>query len=214
MVRELWDPEASPDKIRRIIDSEGPVQVSDLLESVRIGESGLVSLKEAVEDLQESRKNGQITEEELKNQTDELYQAHVLTAVTELRSKAEDELNEAEGELQFLPIAFSGFHSKDAIVATGLAFIGANPAHFLLFLLPLLTAGLTAFYMFRLWFFTFAGEPRDQHIYDHAHESPRIMTIPLLVLALFAAFVAMGGERGSLFLMLPDPTARVPFPHW
>ena len=99
-------------------------------------------------------------------------------------------------------IAFSGYHSKDAIVATGLAFIQANPAHFPLFFVPLLTAGITAFYMFRLWFYTFAGEPRDQHVYDHAHESPWIMTVPLLVLSLFAAFCAVGGEDGKLFLML------------
>ena len=99
-------------------------------------------------------------------------------------------------------IAFSGYHSKDAIVATALAFIQSNPAHFLLFLLPLLTAGITAFYMFRLWFFTFAGEPRDQHVYEHAHESPWIMTVPLLILSVFAAFCAVGGEAGNLYLIL------------
>ncbi len=53
-------------------------------------------------------------------------------------------------------------------------------------------AAITAFYMFRLWYLTFAGEPRDHHVYDHAHESPRIMYMPLVVLALFAVFV--GGE--------------------
>jgi NADH-quinone oxidoreductase subunit L len=56
--------------------------------------------------------------------------------------------------------------------------------------------------MFRLWFYTFAGEPRDHHVYEHAHESPWIMTVPLLVLSVFAAFVATGGEEGKLFLML------------
>ena len=45
-------------------------------------------------------------------------------------------------------IAFSGFHSKDAIVATALAYMQLNPVHFLLFLIPLVTAGITAFYMF------------------------------------------------------------------
>jgi NADH-quinone oxidoreductase subunit L len=45
---------------------------------------------------------------------------------------------------------------------------------------------MTAFYMFRLWYMTFLGEPRDHHIYDHAHESPTIMTRPLVVLAAFA----------------------------
>jgi NADH-quinone oxidoreductase subunit L len=53
-----------------------------------------------------------------------------------------------------------------------------------------------------LWFYTFAGEPRDRHVYEHAHESPWIMTVPLLVLSLFAAFVATRGEEGRLFQML------------
>lgn len=102
----------------------------------------------------------------------------------------------------FLGLHFSGFHSKDAIVATALAFTKANPAHFLLFFLPLLTAGITAFYMFRLWFYTFWGQPRDEHVYNHAHESPWVMTIPLLVLAPFAWLCAYGGETGELFLTL------------
>ena len=50
---------------------------------------------------------------------------------------------------------------------------------------PLVGAAITAFYMFRLWFMTFAGEPRDQHVYEHAHESPRVMSVPLVVLAFF-----------------------------
>ena len=44
--------------------------------------------------------------------------------------------------------------------------------HLLLFLLPLVTAGITTFYMFRMWFMTFTGKPRDEHVYEHAHESP------------------------------------------
>jgi NADH-quinone oxidoreductase subunit L len=98
--------------------------------------------------------------------------------------------------------AFSGFFSKDAVVATSLAFVKANPSHFLLFLMPLLTAGITAFYMFRLWFYTFAGRPRDMHVYDHCHESPLIMTVPLLVLSVLAAFCAVGGEKGPLYLLI------------
>jgi NADH-quinone oxidoreductase subunit L len=106
------------------------------------------------------------------------------------------------------PIAFSGYHSKDAIVATALAFANDNPVHFLLFLVPLVTAGITAFYMFRLWFYTFLGEPRDRHLYDHVHESPAVMTAPLVVLAVFAAFGAVGGEGGPLFSLLAgsEPT--------
>ena len=99
-------------------------------------------------------------------------------------------------------IAFSGYHSKDAIVATAMTFANLNPTHFLLFVMPLLGAGITAFYMFRLWFYTFAGQPRDQHVYDHAHESPWVMTVPLLVLSFFAAFCAIRGEDGFLFKML------------
>lgn len=97
------------------------------------------------------------------------------------------------------PIAFSGFHSKDEIMATSLAYTQLNPAHFLLFIVPLITAGITSFYMFRLWFYTFAGKPRDQHVYDHCHESPMVMCAPLLVLAVLAAFCAWGGTEGTLF---------------
>ena len=100
------------------------------------------------------------------------------------------------------PIAFSGFHSKDAIVATALAYTSLNPIHFLLFLTPLVTAGITAFYMFRLWFYTFTGKPRDEHIYSHCHESPAVMCMPLVVLALFAAGCAFGGENGPLYHMI------------
>ena len=108
----------------------------------------------------------------------------------------------------FLGLHFSGFHSKDAIVASALAFVNANPTHFLLFFLPLLTAGITAFYMFRLWFYTFWGKPRDQHLHDHAHESPWIMTVPLLILAPFAWLCAFGGEQGYLYVLITgnDPS--------
>jgi NADH:ubiquinone oxidoreductase subunit 5 (subunit L)/multisubunit Na+/H+ antiporter MnhA subunit len=40
--------------------------------------------------------------------------------------------------------------------------------------------------MFRLWFMTFAGTPRDHHVAEHAHESPQVMVMPLLVLAVLA----------------------------
>jgi NADH-quinone oxidoreductase subunit L len=87
---------------------------------------------------------------------------------------------------------FSGWYSKDAILAGALGFGMLHQEHFLLFLLPLLTAGITTFYMFRMWFMTFAGKPRDQHVYDHAHESPWTMTVPLIVLAFFSVVVAWG----------------------
>lgn len=107
-------------------------------------------------------------------------------------------------------IAFSGYHSKDAIVASAMTFSSLNPTHALLFFVPLITAGITAFYMFRMWFMTFFGAPRDHHVYDHAHESPRVMTAPLYVLAFFAAFCAVGGENGPLAqLILTTEPAHV-----
>ena len=94
--------------------------------------------------------------------------------------------------------AFSGWYSKDAIVASALGFVKVHPEHILLFLLPLATAALTTFYMFRMWLLAFTGKPRDQHVYEKAHESPRIMTGPLIVLAVFAVCVAWGWPHFSV----------------
>ncbi len=87
---------------------------------------------------------------------------------------------------------FAGWYSKDAVLASALSFVTLRPQHLLLFLLPLITAGLTAFYMFRLWFLTFTGKPRDEHVFEHAHESPYVMTVPLIILAFFSVTVAWG----------------------
>jgi NADH-quinone oxidoreductase subunit L len=87
---------------------------------------------------------------------------------------------------------FSGWYSKDAILAHAFGYAMVNPEHALLFVLPLVTAGITTFYMFRMWFMTFTGEPRDRHVYEHAHESPRTMTLPLVILACFSVVVAWG----------------------
>jgi NADH-quinone oxidoreductase subunit L len=87
---------------------------------------------------------------------------------------------------------FTGWYSKDAILAQALGFSIIHPEHGLLFLLPLLTAGITAFYMFRMWFLTFTGRPRDEHVHEHAHESPRVMTVPLIILAVCSVGVAWG----------------------
>lgn len=91
-------------------------------------------------------------------------------------------------------IGTSGYYSKDSIVAQALSFwqqpSGFNSNHGAVFFLAAAGgAAVTAFYMFRLWFMTFAGQPRDHHIYDHAHESPKIMYVPLVVLAVFAVGV-------------------------
>lgn len=75
---------------------------------------------------------------------------------------------------------FAGFWSKDAILAE--AYAGGHPV---LFAVGLVAAFFTAFYMSRLFFLVFTGKPRGEH-YKHAHESPPVMTIPLVVLAVLA----------------------------
>jgi len=83
----------------------------------------------------------------------------------------------------------AGFWSKDEIVA-------ATLGHPVFMVVTLLIAFMTAFYMWRLCFLTFFGEPRDQHRYEHAHESPGNMTWPLIVLAALsvcAGWVAIPG---------------------
>ena len=87
---------------------------------------------------------------------------------------------------------FSGWYSKDAVLANAFGFIREHPQHVLLFVLPLITAGITTFYMFRMWFMTFAGRPKDHHVYDHAHETPWMMTTPLVLLAILSVGVAWG----------------------
>jgi NADH-quinone oxidoreductase subunit L len=87
---------------------------------------------------------------------------------------------------------FTGWYSKDAILAQALGFIYVHPQHLFLFLLPLTTAGITAFYMSRLWLMTFTGKPRDEHVYEHAHESPWTMTAPLIALAVCSVCIAWG----------------------
>jgi len=82
----------------------------------------------------------------------------------------------------------AGFVSKDAILA---ASFNARP---LLWAIGLVTAGMTAFYMFRLVFLTFFGESRVPHdVEHHIHESPRSMTVPLIILALLSV---VGGWIG------------------
>ena len=83
-------------------------------------------------------------------------------------------------------IGLSGYYSKDSILAQALSFSQANPRHAILYWAVAGGAFLTAFYMFRLWFLTFAGSPRDHHVAEHAHESPQVMVMPLVVLAVLA----------------------------
>ncbi|OGC94768.1 MAG: hypothetical protein A2W25_03130 [candidate division Zixibacteria bacterium RBG_16_53_22] len=82
----------------------------------------------------------------------------------------------------------SGFWSKDEIFAT--AFAGG---HYFFLAAAVLVAFMTAFYMFRLYFMTFTGKPRDHHAYEHAHESPRSMTVPLMILAVLSVCAGWWG---------------------
>ena len=85
---------------------------------------------------------------------------------------------------------FAGFWSKDLVLDTAMdAFKhAADPTSWLfllLWFLGVVTAFMTAFYMFRLWFMTFSGKPRENAQHSHG-ESPLCMTAPLIVLAIFA----------------------------
>jgi NADH-quinone oxidoreductase subunit L len=91
----------------------------------------------------------------------------------------------AGGALAALP-PLAGFWSKDEIL--GAAF--AN-GHLVLYVIGIVTAVLTAFYVTRALWMTFYGEPRDHHLYDHAHESPRVMTLPLMALGVGSAVLGI-----------------------
>jgi NADH-quinone oxidoreductase subunit L len=83
---------------------------------------------------------------------------------------------------------FSGFFSKDEILAH------TYEHNKVLWLVGMLASILTAFYMFRLLFLTFFGNFRGTHEQEHhLHESPKSMTIPLMVLAVLSVF---GGLLG------------------
>ena len=93
---------------------------------------------------------------------------------------------------------FAGFFSKDQMLAE------IFEHNKILFVLALLVSLMTAFYMFRLFFLTFVGEFRGNDIVkNHVHESPKSMTIPLMILAglsIVAGFIgfphALGHQLG------------------
>jgi NADH-quinone oxidoreductase subunit L len=101
----------------------------------------------------------------------------------------------------------SGFFSKDAILAHAFA-----QGQYFIWALGLMGAVLTAFYMFRLVFLTFFGQERiEPHAKEHLHESPLVMTVPLVILAFFsiiAGYVGLPvvlGEKANLFSRFLDP---------
>ena len=91
---------------------------------------------------------------------------------------------------------FAGFFSKDEIL-----WLAASNDHWTIWFLAVCGAGLRAFYMFRQLFMTFYGTSRaDHHTQEHLHESPQVMTLPLVILAIgavFAGFVGLPGVLGG-----------------
>jgi NADH-quinone oxidoreductase subunit L len=97
---------------------------------------------------------------------------------------------------------FAGFYSKDSILAQCL-----EQKNYLLFAVAVFVAGLTAFYTFRLFFVVFFGKEKTDHA-KHAHESPLIITTPLVILAIFATiggFIGITNNYGYQF----SPTEKV-----
>ena len=101
----------------------------------------------------------------------------------------------------------SGFFSKDEILWNAYANGG-----FVFWLVGMITAMMTAFYMFRLLSLTFYGKERFDHHHIHPHESPAVMTVPLMVLALLSiigGYIGLPkvfvGEQGNLFESWLEP---------
>jgi NADH-quinone oxidoreductase subunit L len=119
----------------------------------------------------------------------------------------ETQLPQMGGLRKFVPITFrtflvgglaiagipglSGFFSKDEILYE--SFISAHGST-ALYIVALIAAGFTAFYIFRMIYLAFYGAPRmDATVMHHVHESPRVMTVPLIALAVLSI---IGGYIG------------------
>lgn len=86
--------------------------------------------------------------------------------------------------IPFVNIGTSGFFSKDAIIEGAFEYSKAT-GDIIPYAFAIIAALLTSIYIFRLWFMTFTGEPRTER---KVHESPSIMTKPLIILGVFALF--------------------------
>jgi NADH-quinone oxidoreductase subunit L len=89
----------------------------------------------------------------------------------------------------------AGYYSKDAIIEA--AYAGHNPFAAYAFVMTVVAALLTSFYSWRLIFKTFHGKPESQEAYDHAHESPWVILVPLIFLA--AGSILAGLPFNDLF---------------
>ena len=110
---------------------------------------------------------------------------------------------------------FAGFFSKEDVI--GAAYWRASHGDSLLWVawaLAVVTAGLTAAYIFRLFLVVFHGEPRDRGLYEHAHEAPLVMRVPmgiLAVLSIVGGFLSVPGLYNEMDAWL-TPVFRG-FPH-
>ena len=123
---------------------------------------------------------------------------------------------------------FAGFFSKDMILEA--AFASGTTHGLIAYALGVTTAFMTAFYSWRLLFLTFHGAPRaDHHTMEHVHESPPVMLLPLVPLALGAIFIGAVGYYlwgmvdgtdsfwGKALFVLPENNslkAAHHVPHW
>lgn len=104
----------------------------------------------------------------------------------------------------------SGFFSKDEIL--WFAFSSANPYGKFVWLLGTITAGLTAFYSFRILFVVFHGKFRGStQQFNHVHESPPIMTVPLVVLAIGSIVAGYFSVSHFLEPVVGKPTIAVAY---
>ncbi|MCE1188369.1 MAG: NADH-quinone oxidoreductase subunit L [Ignavibacteria bacterium] len=106
---------------------------------------------------------------------------------------------------------FAGFFSKDEILWKAFSHGG-----FFFWFIGAVTAMFTAFYMFRLYILTFEGKPRFDSAHVHPHESPKLMTIPLMILAVLSivgGFIGLphvlAGEHGNLLENWLEPVFKV-----
>jgi len=110
-------------------------------------------------------------------------------------------------------VPLAGFFAKDEIL------VAAKDASPVTLVLLLLTLPFTAMYMWRVYSLTFMGEPKDPHVYEHAHESAPVMTYPLILLAAlavvagFVVFAPIGkalGFHDSFVVMVDSAIATAP----
>ena len=115
---------------------------------------------------------------------------------------------------------FSGYYSKESILEN--AYFATSGMAQYAYIIGIITALLTAFYSWRLLFLTFHGKSRsERETYEHAHESPKVMTVSLLILAIGSIFSGIIlsdyfiGDKQDIFwnhaIILAFNTHHMPF---